>query len=1144
MRAPHLLLVTVLAAIALGPVSSFAAGPAACTETVCLDGQWKLAADPSDAGKREQWMLKVHPTARDAKVPWIIQDAWPDYHGLAWYWRTFDAPPNPHAGGRYVLRFWAVDYAADVWLNGKPLGRHEGGESAFEFDATEAVKPAGNLLAVRVLNPTHTPIDGIVLNQTPHRNKALPYGAGSAWDQGGIMDSVELLICPPVRTADLFARGDWKSGEVRIRLEVHGDLDKPAPARVEFSVATAREGGTVALSRTQQEIKPGRTVVEQTLRVPQHRLWELNDPQLYRVTARVQADGSESFDERSVRIGFRDFRFADGYFRLNGRRIYLRCSHTGNCCPAGLEMPHDPDLLRRDLLNVKAMRFNAIRFISGIAKRYQLDLCDEIGLMVYEESYAGWCLADSPQMGQRYDESVLGMVLRDRNHACLTIWGLLNETSDGAVFRHAAALLPALRELDDTRMVILNSGRWDNAHQQQGIPGIDAWHPAERIDPCVTRNSTDHVIQGLGITWQPKQLALHPGVGGEYGALRWTAPRAGQVELKAVFASIAKAATTDVHVLHNGKAVFESAINVGGKGASASCQATLAVQAGDTLDFAVGWGNGNYGADTTALAATIRLGDKTFDPAAEFSAKVNPNGPWTCGQLASGPRPDSKTFAPFPTTRKPSQVGTFANPGQARWDNGFDDRHPYQRVPHTEFIIRTLRTIAGSGDGPLFLSEYGVGSAVDLVRVGRLYEQIGKAGADDARFYAVQRDRFLADWKAWRLDECFDRPEDFFRQSLTKMASQRLLGTNAIRANPNVIGYSLTGTVDQGMTGEGLTTTFREFKPGTVDAMFEALAPLRWCLFAEPLNVYRGAKVRLEAVLANEDALAPGEYPVRVQVVGPGPTRVLEERALVKIPKPGAAELPLAMPVWAKEVAVDGPPGAYRLLVTFEKGAAATGGQTDFFVADPPAGPAPTDEVVLWGDDPLLRKWLTGRGVRVRGLDEKSSPAGEVILAGLKPPQPAGPAFEQLRRRIERGATAIFPCPEVFRQDKDPMAYLPLEHKGTLAHMASWVYLKDEWAKRHPIFDGLPCGGVLDLAFYREIIPDHVLAGQNPPAQAVAGAINASQAYSSGLLVAVHSLGSGRIVLNTLRVRDNLGAHPAADRLLANMIRWAGAAPK
>jgi hypothetical protein len=58
--------------------------------------------------------------------------------------------------------------------------------------------------------------------------------------------------------------------------------------------------------------------------------------------------------------------------------------------------------------------------------------------------------------------------------------------------------------------------------------------------------------------------------------------------------------------------------------------------------------------------------------------------------------------------------------------------------------------------------------------------------------------------------------------------------------------------------GEGLTTTFRGLKPGTVDALFEGLAPLRLCLFAEPVNVYRGTRVRCEAVLANEDALAPG----------------------------------------------------------------------------------------------------------------------------------------------------------------------------------------------------------------------------------------------------------------------------------------------
>ncbi len=210
-----------------------------------------------------------------------------------------------------------------------------------------------------------------------------------------------------------------------------------------------------------------------------------------------------------MRCGFRDFRFENGAFRLNGKRIYLRCSHTGNCCPIGLEMPHDPDFLRRDLINQKMMRFNAIRFIAGVPKRYQLDLADEIGLMVYPEAYAGWCLADSPKMKERYNESVFGMIRRDRNHPCITMWGLLNETSDGPVFRHAVSLLPELRKLDDSRVVMLNSGRFDNAG---GVAGIEIWRNLDRTDPCVTRNGTDHVIKALGITWQPGQVAFHPGL--------------------------------------------------------------------------------------------------------------------------------------------------------------------------------------------------------------------------------------------------------------------------------------------------------------------------------------------------------------------------------------------------------------------------------------------------------------------------------------------------------------------------------------------------------------------------------------------------------------------------------------------------------
>jgi beta-galactosidase/beta-glucuronidase len=80
------------------------------------------------------------------------------------------APANPYPAGRYVLRFWQVDYLAEVWLNGMSVGGHEGGETPFVLDVTSHIKPGEkNHLAVRVLNPTLQPIDEIVLNETARR---------------------------------------------------------------------------------------------------------------------------------------------------------------------------------------------------------------------------------------------------------------------------------------------------------------------------------------------------------------------------------------------------------------------------------------------------------------------------------------------------------------------------------------------------------------------------------------------------------------------------------------------------------------------------------------------------------------------------------------------------------------------------------------------------------------------------------------------------------------------------------------------------------------------------------------------------------------------------------------------------------------
>jgi hypothetical protein len=919
------------------------------SRVISLSGDnWLLVTDPQNVGRDQKWWEKPRDDAKTTKVPWIIQDAFPGYHGLAWYWREFSALANPHRDGRFLLRFWQVDYKADVWLNGVAVGQHEGGESPFVLDVTGAIKPGEtNLLAVRVLNPTNEPIDGIVLTETARRNKALPYGPGSAWNQGGIMDDVELLVAPALRVSDVFARADWKTGDVRIEATIQ-NAAKEAKCDVEFSIAPAASGETLVTDRVERRIPSGETHIEAHLKVKGHRLWELKEPFLYRLTVRVRGKGSDSFDEQSVRFGFRDFRFENGAFRLNGKRIFLKSSHTGNCTPIGLELPHDPDFLRRDLINSKFMGFNMIRFIAGVAKRYQLDLCDEIGLMVYEESYAGWCMGYSPKFDERYKESILGMVRRDRNHPSITIWGLLNETVEGPVFQHAAGFLPTFRPLDDTRLVLLNSGK---------------------------------------------------------------------------FAAI--------------------------------------------------------------------------------------------------------------------EAGCVSNPGTTNWENLLDDLHPYRNVPHTADIIHALRTL--SEKLPVFVSEYGIGSGSDLPRLVRLYEQAGKTEVEDAKFYRSCRDAFLKDWERWKLEEAFDRPEDFFAQSIARMGAQRLLGINALRSNPRVVGYSLTGTVDQGMCGEGLWTTFRELKPGTTDAVFDGFAPLRWCLFAEPVNVYRGASVRFEAVLANEDALTPGEYPVKLQVTGPEVNRVFEKTVTVKIPaRTGGAEPPMAMPVFAEDVVVDGPAGKYRFSATFQSGAAAAGEVIEFYVDDPARMSSTGCEVALWGDDADLAKWLNGHGMRTRVFSANTSRATEVILACGTPPAPGGAtAFRELLRRVACGSTVVFLSPQVFAQEKNNVAWLPLKNKGALAELPSWLYHKDEWSKRHPVFDGLPAPGLMDYTFYREIIPSLALVGQDPPQEAVAGGINVSCGYNSGLFVAVYPFGAGKFVLNTLKVRENLGKHPVAEHLLRNMLRYA-----
>jgi beta-galactosidase/beta-glucuronidase len=339
------------------------------TQVLRLDGtNWRVAIDPRNIGREAKWYEAPRNDAFPAVVPGVIQSAFPEYHGVAWYWHEFSAPVTSHSEGRYWLRFHAVDYLAEVWLNGVKLGGHEGAQESFSLDATKVMKPgAANIIAVRVLNPTHELLDGIRLEEVAEGRRDYPKPEDNAYNTGGITDSVVLLITAAVRVAALHVMPDWKTGDVRVALELHSAGEKPVDGELRLTIAPAAGGESTAAISTAKPLGPGITKTEMLLHVPDHRLWEINDPYLYRVTASVRDAHHSAADESSTTCGFRDLRFEDGYFRFNGRRIHLHGAlYTVLQYPAMLCVPYDDDLFRRDMLNMKLLGLNITGTFSPI----------------------------------------------------------------------------------------------------------------------------------------------------------------------------------------------------------------------------------------------------------------------------------------------------------------------------------------------------------------------------------------------------------------------------------------------------------------------------------------------------------------------------------------------------------------------------------------------------------------------------------------------------------------------------------------------------------------------------------------------------------------------------------------------------------
>ena len=165
----------------------------AATSSVSLDGDWHFLADPD--GTLDVQKLASAAFVRPTRVPssWQLQFTdLRDYAGVAWYWRTITVEA-PAADQVALLHFGAVDYKAEVYVNGQKAGSHEGGYLPFEIDVTFLLRAGDNQVAVRVVDPgakPHEVVEGIRYEEIPHGKQN--------WyvETSGIWQSVELDYRP------------------------------------------------------------------------------------------------------------------------------------------------------------------------------------------------------------------------------------------------------------------------------------------------------------------------------------------------------------------------------------------------------------------------------------------------------------------------------------------------------------------------------------------------------------------------------------------------------------------------------------------------------------------------------------------------------------------------------------------------------------------------------------------------------------------------------------------------------------------------------------------------------------------------------------------------------------------------------------
>jgi beta-galactosidase len=375
-------------------------------------GDWHSVTVPG------HWVLQGHgaPAYTNVSYPFPVDPPRvPTENPTGDHRHVFDLPADWPAGGDTVLRFDGVESCARVWLNGRELGTFQGSRLPHEFAVGHLLRPAGNVLAVRV----HQWSAGSYLEDQ------------DMWWLPGIFRDVTLLHRPEQAPTDFFTHAgyDHTTGEGILRVECD-------------------RAGTVTVPELGIEVPTGEEV-----RVPVEP-WSAEHPRLY------AGELTTAGERIPLRVGFRTVGVRDGLFKANGRRILFRGVNRHEFHPESGRAV-DEATMRADIELMKRHNINAVRTSHYPPHPAFLDLCDELGLWVIDEADLethGFCYfpdwRGNPVADDRFVPALVDrarrMVERDKNHPSVVIWSLGNECGAG---HGLSAMASWIRERDPSRAV-------------------------------------------------------------------------------------------------------------------------------------------------------------------------------------------------------------------------------------------------------------------------------------------------------------------------------------------------------------------------------------------------------------------------------------------------------------------------------------------------------------------------------------------------------------------------------------------------------------------------------------------------------------------------------------------------------------------